>query len=83
MTHLVTALRGGTALKKLVAFVCVISWAGFWSFGYLALSASNFNDTQVMLAAVLAFAGMVSGVFAYMWLARAQPADYRRATPSA
>jgi hypothetical protein len=31
----------------------------------------------------LAFVGMVSGVFAYMWLARSQPVDYRRATPSA
>lgn len=67
-------------MKKIIAFICVISWAGFWSFGYLALSASNFDDTQVMLAAMLAFVGMVSGVFAYMWLARKNPTDYRRVT---
>lgn len=70
-------------MKKLIALVCVISWAGFWSFGYLALSASDFSDGQVMLAALLAFVGMVSGVFAYMWLARSYPTDYRRVTQSA
>ena len=67
-------------MKKLIALICVISWAGFWAFGYLALSASNFEDGQVILAAVLAFFGMVTGVFAYMWLARSQPLDYRRVT---
>ena len=70
-------------MKKLIAMICVISWAGFWAFGYLALSAQDFDSGQVMLAALLAFVGMVSGVFAYMWLARSQPVDYRRATPSA
>jgi hypothetical protein len=49
----------------------------------LALSAQDFDSGQVMLAALLAFVGMVSGVFAYMWLARTYPDDYRRATPSA
>ena len=67
-------------MKKLIALICVISWAGFWAFGYLALSAQDFSDGQVTLAALLAFAGMVSGVFAYMWLARSQPLDYRRVT---
>jgi len=70
-------------MKKLIALVCVISWAGFWSFGYLALSASNFTDTQVIVASLLAFGGMVTGVFAYMWLARSHPVDYRRVTPTA
>lgn len=67
-------------MKKLIALICVISWAGFWSFGYLALSASNFDDNQVILAAVLAFVGMVTGVFAYMRLVRDMPVDYRRVT---
>lgn len=70
-------------MKKLIAMICVISWAGFWAFGYLVLSAQDFDSRQVMLAALLAFVGMVSGVFAYMWLARAYPDNYRRATPSA
>lgn len=67
-------------MNKLVALICVVSWSGFWAFGYLALSASNFEDGQVMLAALLAFVGLVSGVFAYMWLARKKPVDYRRVT---
>lgn len=70
-------------MKKLIALVCVVSWAGFWAFGYLALSAENFSEGQVTLAALLAFAGMISGVFAYMWLVRAHPVDYRRVTQSA
>ena len=70
-------------MKKLIALFCVISWAGFWAFGYLALSARDFSDGQVMLAALLACAGMLSGVFAYMWLARTYPVDYRRVTQSA
>ena len=69
-------------MKKLIALICVVSWAGFWAFGYLALSASTFDDGQVMLAALLAFMGMVTGVFAYMWLVRTQPVDYRRVTQS-
>lgn len=67
-------------MKKLIALVCVVSWAGFWSFGYLALSAENFEDGQVILAAALAFGGFITGVFAYMWLVRSNPIDYRRVT---
>ena len=67
-------------MNELIALICVVSWSGFWAFGYLALSAGSFDDGQVMLAAVLAFAGMVSGVFAYMALARRHPVEYRRAT---
>ena len=67
-------------MKKLIALVCVVSWAGFWSFGYLALSASNFEDGQVVMAATLAFVGFITGVFAYMWLVRSNPIDYRRVT---
>ena len=47
-------------MKKLIALVCVVSWAGFWSFGYLALSASNFEDGQVVMAATLAFVGFIT-----------------------
>jgi hypothetical protein len=65
-------------MNKLIALVCVISWSGFWAFGYLALSASNFDNGQVVLAIVLAFAGFVTGVFAYMRLVRQKPTDYRR-----
>lgn len=67
-------------MKKLIAMICVISWSGFWAFGYLAFSATNFEDGQVILAAALAFIGFITGVFAYMWLVRMKPVDYRRVT---
>ena len=67
-------------MNKLIAIMCVISWSGFWAFGYLALSATNFDDGQVMLAALLAFVGFLTGIFAYMRLMRAKPTDYRRVT---
>ena len=28
-------------MNKLIALICVISWSGFWAFGYLALSAGS------------------------------------------
>jgi len=67
-------------MNKLIAIICVVSWSGFWAFGYLALSATNFDDGQVMLAALLAFVGFLTGIFAYMRLMRAKPTDYRRVT---
>ena len=67
-------------MRKLIAVINVIAWSGFWAFGYLALSATNFEDGQVMLAALLAFVGFLTGVFAYMRLVREKPVDYRRVT---
>jgi len=57
-------------MTKLVALICVISWAGFWAFGYLALSADLSNSRQVTIAAVLAAMGFISGTFAYIALGR-------------
>ncbi|MEX0319562.1 MAG: hypothetical protein AB3N21_16510 [Ruegeria sp.] len=57
-------------MNKLIAIVNVIAWAGFWAFGYLALTAEGLTDTQLVVAAVLAFAGLVTGVVAYMKLVR-------------
>ena len=80
--HSVAGKTGARAMNKLIALICVVSWAGFWAFGYLALSASDFSSGQVTLAAILAFVGMLTGVFAYMALARRHPVDYRRVTQS-
>jgi membrane associated rhomboid family serine protease len=66
-------------MNKLVALVCVISWSGFWAFGYLALSADVQDQSQVMVAALLAAFGFLTGVFAYIKLSRDHPADYTRA----
>mgnify|MGYP000128400802 CR=1 FL=1 len=61
-------------MKKLIALVCVVSWAGFWSFGYLALSASPDMAGQASLAALLAGAGFLTGTFTYLRLGQPQRA---------
>ncbi len=55
-------------MRKLVALVCVISWSGFWAFGYLALSARIDEPQQMVVAGLLAFAGFLTGMFTYMRL---------------
>ena len=57
-------------MKKLVAIICVISWSGFWSFGYLALSARIEDQRQMVIAALLAGVGLISGTIAYLKLAK-------------
>lgn len=57
-------------MRKLIAIVCVISWSGFWAFGYLAISAADAEPAQVVTAALIAAAGALTGVFAWLWLAR-------------
>lgn len=60
-------------MKKLIALICVISWSGFWAFGYLALSASSADARQMTMAAVLAAGGFLTGTFTYMALVRRHP----------
>jgi predicted RND superfamily exporter protein len=57
-------------VNKVIALICVISWSGFWAFGYLALSASSANVTEMEVAAILAAIGFLTGTFAYMALSR-------------
>jgi hypothetical protein len=57
-------------VNKLIAMVCVISWSGFWAFGYLALSATNPDTTEMQVAALLAAIGFLTGTFTYMALSR-------------
>ena len=57
-------------MRKLIALVSVISWAGFWAFGYLALSAGIADQQQAVIAGLLAAAGFLTGSFAYMRLKR-------------
>lgn len=56
---------------KLVAIINVIAWSGFWAFGYLALTASSFSEPQIVTAALLAAAGLFTGIIAYLRLAHA------------
>ena len=57
-------------MNKLIALVCVVSWSGFWAFGYLALSAHSADARQMTMAALLAATGFLTGTFTYMSLAR-------------
>ena len=57
-------------MNKLIATVCVISWSGFWAFGYLALTAGVENTGHVTVALLLAAAAVFTGVFTYLKIAR-------------
>lgn len=55
-------------MKKLIALINVISWSGFWAFGYIALTSSDLSQTQILTAAALAGLGFLTGVVAYLKL---------------
>ena len=57
-------------MQKLIAIINVVAWAGFWAFGYIAITSDDLSSSQLVVAAVLAFAGLVTGVLAYMKLVR-------------
>lgn len=58
-------------MNKLIAIACVISWSGFWAFGYLAISAGVADTGQMVTAMILAALGLFTGVFTYVKIARA------------
>lgn len=62
-------------MTKLIAIINVIAWAGFWSFGYIALTSDDLTEGQLTIAAILAFAGLIMGVLAYLKLVRASEAS--------
>ena len=57
-------------MHKLIAIVNVIAWGGFWAFGYLALTTSPADGSQMVTAALLAAAGGAVGLWAYFQLIR-------------
>ena len=57
-------------MNKAIATICVISWSGFWAFGYLALGAGIDNSGQLVTALLLAAAGLFTGIFTYLRIAR-------------
>lgn len=68
-------------MNKLVAIINVIAWSGFWAFGYIALASKGLSGRQLNIAAILAFAGFVTGVLAYMKLIRlTEQSGYARKT---
>ncbi len=62
-------------MNKLVAIINVVAWSGFWAFGYLALAAEGLTDRQLVIAALLAFGGLATGIVAYLKLVRASEAS--------
>ena len=57
-------------MTKLIAILNVIAWAGFWAFGYIALTSDLGNSTQMVTAALLAAGGGAVGMWAYLQLVR-------------
>ncbi|MDV7144361.1 hypothetical protein R3X27_16900 [Tropicimonas sp. TH_r6] len=57
-------------MAKLIAILNVVAWAGFWAFGYLALTADKESTGQLMTAIILAVLGAGGGIWAYLWLVR-------------
>ena len=62
-------------MNKLIAILNVIAWAGFWAFGYIALTTHAHNTRDMMTAAILAAAGGAVGMWAYLRLVRASEAS--------
>ena len=48
----------------------VIACAGFWAFGYVALTGAPTDGPHVTLALVLAALGGAVGIVAWLWLVR-------------
>jgi hypothetical protein len=57
-------------MNKLIAIINVVSWSGFWAFGYIALTATDLTQTQILTATVLAGMGFLTGVSAYLKLSQ-------------
>ncbi|UYV37655.1 hypothetical protein N4R57_00595 [Rhodobacteraceae bacterium D3-12] len=57
-------------MMQVIAILNVVAWAGFWAFGYIALSADVSQTGQMVTAAVLAAAGGALGMWAYFQLIR-------------
>ncbi|CUK08885.1 hypothetical protein RUE5091_03137 [Ruegeria denitrificans] len=68
-------------MTKLIAIINVIAWAGFWAFGYIAVTSEDLTESQLVVAAILAFAGLITGVLAYMKLVRnSEASGYAKGT---
>lgn len=68
-------------MRKMIAILNVVAWAGFWAFGYIALGVDGLTEIQMVIAALLAFGGLMAGVLAYMKLVRmAEQSGYARAS---
>ena len=59
-------------MQKLIAIITVVSWSGFWAFGYIALTAQGLTEQQILTATSLAGLGFLTGIGAYLALSKGQ-----------
>ncbi|MFN6952008.1 MAG: hypothetical protein ACK4NE_05400 [Albidovulum sp.] len=57
-------------MPKLIAIVNVVAWAGFWAFGYIALTGTPSDGLHITIAFALAALGGAVGMVAWLWLVR-------------
>ncbi|MDJ0821724.1 MAG: hypothetical protein QNJ09_07945 [Paracoccaceae bacterium] len=57
-------------MPKLIAILNVVAWAGFWAFGYLALTTNAEESGRMLVALILAAVGAALGLWAWFWLVR-------------
>ncbi|MAM63634.1 hypothetical protein [Maritimibacter sp. UBA3975] len=57
-------------MTKLIAIANTVAWAGFWAFGYLALSAPTDTGNQALIASLLAAVGAGVGLACWFQLVR-------------
>ncbi|MGV6848635.1 MAG: hypothetical protein ACWA5A_09680 [Marinibacterium sp.] len=57
-------------MAKMLAILNVVAWSGFWAFGYIALTADRVDQGQMVIAMILAFVGLLTGIWAYTRLIR-------------
>ena len=68
-------------MQKLIAILNVVAWAGFWAFGYIALTGSA-DGSSTLIALLLAAAGGAVGIWAYLHLVRHSEATGYAKTPN-
>jgi hypothetical protein len=67
-------------MAKLIAILNTIAWAGFWVFGFLALTTPPQSAGLMVLGVLLAAGGGAMGLAAWFWLVRhAEATGYARA----
>lgn len=70
-------------MTKLIAILNVVAWAGFWSFGYLALTTPPEDGSRMVVALLIAALGAALGIWAWFWIVRhSEATGYARGTNS-
>ncbi len=70
-------------MTKLIAILNVIAWAGFWAFGYLAVTTPAEEGSRMVVAVLIAVAGAALGLWAWFWIVRhSEATGYARCSNS-